>query len=80
MDTGKDMEDRYTHRTVEETLQVKGDEAVDCLNKFVTPTSINFVMPKGQMSYPIRQEFVALIHMIQKEDPTLTVKETLGEA
>eukprot|EP00957_Ditylum_brightwellii_P143274 10915500-Ditylum_brightwellii.AAC.1 len=78
MGTGTEMMDKHTVIHMEEQLQEQGDKAINAMQKYKTAMSFDFVLPDKGNTYPIQDEFVKLLQVIQQKDSMMTVKETKG--
>eukprot|EP00957_Ditylum_brightwellii_P148267 11288637-Ditylum_brightwellii.AAC.1 len=59
-------------------MMAQGVKAVNAAKIFVTATAIDFVVPANVTKYPIRREFVNLLHEMKKIETSLTIKASKG--
>eukprot|EP00957_Ditylum_brightwellii_P001132 89590-Ditylum_brightwellii.AAC.1 len=56
-----------------------GVKAVNAAKIYVTATAIDFVVPVKATKYPIRREFVNLLHKMRKLENSVTIKSSKGD-
>eukprot|EP00957_Ditylum_brightwellii_P147934 11264408-Ditylum_brightwellii.AAC.1 len=73
MDTGPENLNMYEQENIVDQIKAQGVKVVDAAKKYITATTIDFVVLPNTTSYPIRKDFIQLIKAIQNIKPSLTI-------
>eukprot|EP00957_Ditylum_brightwellii_P142845 10884085-Ditylum_brightwellii.AAC.1 len=69
-----------TYLTTKEQMKIRGASDVQHTVTYKTPVYIKFVVVETEKIHPLRNMFKELFTRMQRDDDTLTIRETLGKA